>query len=497
MSKVDEFHLFPQYKYTKLQQNRINFSYARVEKYRSAIFAANKDLEPNKIAIVYIAGYDKNIRNWVLKRTTGNVVALCADIPKEQMEIHDAYWNMVNRCVLTGFCDQDGNFNEVWEDHVKKFKDFKDDPREMEDVAKSLKLIDDYDKLKKDIGKSFKRYIICDKLHPEKTIAPENLNWIVKRYFPRGMEEQGCTDIAVRISKIKDAVIAGIRREETPKLFGLPPDAVPSECFKTAIKRCLMDMNIALRDVGKVDLEDVFNELQKPPYGWSTECHAGYCFGYALSNYLNNEYYLFNGVNSFLFDERIAQICVSEVFNAGHTTFRHVKWDTILYHDEAWRLVNRFMLMFDAPEIHPFNSLVQQIVHDIQDKRRIRIPIAIVDDELPKVLREIDGYDSKLIDDTKQMIKHFTLEKCKEIKTNIDNINEFAKAMIQERYPDKSIDMEEIIRFCTSYSSGWLWDAEDFWRHVDMLLNNNWDMNGYDEIVERWRENRRNQDAML
>ena len=246
-----DFKLFPHYEYTKLQQKRFRLFQGRVEHYRKIINYADNFNEPNVINLVYMIGYNDRIRPYVQK-TKSNVVVLCADVPEKARKLYDEFQEMIGMLQRGGLADSNGNLNEIWYHNFEAYSRYPEFEDTLRRYQKEKKLYDDYISMAAHSDKYFKRYVICDKLHPEKTIAHENLNWIVKRYFPRGREEQGCGDQAVKRAPIPKAALSGLRRNDDPKLCGLRKDQHPAECFETSIKRCVMNINTKIRDVGYI-----------------------------------------------------------------------------------------------------------------------------------------------------------------------------------------------------------------------------------------------------
>lgn len=414
-------------------------------------------------------GYNKNIRAYVQK-TKSNVVVLCADIPERIRKAHDDYVELLNELRPCGYVNADGEFTKYFDMHIEAFPNSKN-------VCRWQETIYAYKDAAIYAEKRFKRYIICDKMHPEKTIAHENLDWIIKRYFPRGREEQGCGDIVTRPTQVPKAALSGLRRENNPKPFGLPNDNNPSHNFDTAIKRCIMNINTEIRDKGFVNLYDICKEMCKPPYGWGEDCHAAYCFGYALSNYVDR-YYIWDGVTAYALSEEYAHvICtallrISSITDSKDVNVRRYANRFTLFKENSWRLVNRFSLMFGVEERLPFDCMMTDIRKSIEKKTRI--PVSIIDDALAKILRRENGYVAMSNENLKRMLRYFTWDKCKDIKEKYDRMDNYTFEKIKAKYPDKQICMDEIIHFCTTQSSGWCWTSETFWELVDKCVNDNW-----------------------
>lgn len=481
-----EFKLFPQYTYTKLQQKRFRFFQGRIEHYRKIINYADSFDEPNTINLVYMIGYSDKVRPYVLK-TKSNTVVLCADIPENIRKIHDDYVALLEKLKPSGYVNSTGEFTKAYDMHIAALLD-------SEGAQRWQKIVSAYKDAENICSKYFKRYIICDKMHPEKTIAHENLNWIIKRYFPRGREEQGCGDVVVRPTQVSKAALSGLRRENDSKSFGFPTDSNPSQSFDTAIKRCVMDINTEIRDKGFVNLYDVCKEMSKPPYGWGEDCHAAYCFGYALSNYVD-KYYIWDGNMAFVLSEGYAQYACTNLLKISGTTnprdpsVRRCsgRFAPLLFKEDAWRLVNRFSLMFGVKETLPFDCMITNVAKAIEVKTRI--PVSIIDDELTKTLGREDGHIAMSNEDLKHLLKYFTWDKCNDIKEKYDRIDEYLLEQIKARHPNKQIHMDEIMQFCTAQCSGWLWASKMFWEQVDKCVNDSWSPY-YQKIVDDYRKRR-------
>lgn len=481
-----EFKLFPHYEYTKLQQKRLRLFQGRVEHYRKIINYADSFDEPNIINLVYVIGYSDRIRPYVQK-TKSNVVVLCADIPESDLKLYDEFQEMIGMLQRGGCADSNGDLNELWYNNFEAYSRYPEFEDRFKQYQKEKKLYDDYVSMRSRVGKYFKRYIICDKLHPEKTIAHENLNWIIKRYFPRGREEQGCGDAAARRSTISKAALSGLRREDNPKMFGIENGKKPSECFDTSIKRCIMNINTAIRDIGNVRLTDIFREMRLPPYGWSDDLHAAYCFGYALSEYVD-KYFVYDGCSSFVLTESFAQTLIHKLLTSGppYTGLDSVFEKYLLYAEDGWRLVNRLKYIFGVEERLPFEAMLIDVVKAIE--AHTRFPVSVIDEPLSHILRCDDKYRSFINTDLKAAIKYLDWDRCKDIKEKYDRIDDYVFELIAERYPDREIAKDEVAHFCTTEASGWLWPSNCFWEQVDKCVNDNWSW--YRDVVREYREKR-------
>lgn len=481
-----DFKLFPRYEYTKLHQKRFRLFQGRVEHYKKIINYADNFDEPNVINLVYMIGYNDRIRPYVQK-TKSNVVVLCADIPESIRKTHDDYWEMIAHLKPIGWSDAKGNLTQNWWSNYESFLRHYGEEGIDEQWRSEKKLYDDYTAAISIVPKYYKRYIICDKLHPEKTIAHENLNWIIKRYFPRGREEQGCGDLAARRSIISKAALSGLRRENNPKMFGIENDKKPSECFDTSIKRCIMNINTAIRDTGNVRLTEIYREMRLPPYGWSDDLHAAYCFGYALSEYVG-KYYIYDGITSFPLTEDLSQQLVHRILTSEQSSGvnRRNLERYLLYSEDGWRLANRFKYIFGIEERLPFEVMLIDIRRAIE--KSTRFPVSIIDERLSNILRCDDEHRAFVSADLKAAIKYLDWDRCKDIKEKYDRINDYVFELVAERYPNREIAKDEIAHFCTTESSGWLWPSNCFWEQVDKCVNDDWGW--FQDVVIEYRKKR-------
>lgn len=469
-----EFKLFPEYEYTKLQKKRFRFSQGRVEHFRKAINEADRSGSPNTISLVYMIGYNNKIRDCVQK-TKNNVVVLCADVPEEMRKIHDNYWDLMKDFKTQGYYSENVEPNSLYYDYINPLEkslsmgtlyDKDTDDKLKANILYEKQIISDYMTAKSEYMKYYKRYIILDKLHPEKTIAHENLNWIVKRYFPRGREEQGCGDAVLRPTQISKAVLSGIRKEENAKVLGLPKDAKPSELFKTTIKRLEMDINTEIREKGFAELLDIYQEMKKPPYGWDEDCHAAYCFGCALSGFIGEYYH--DGIASFPVTETTIQMFNENLMKEKQSRWRKHSGNAKLFKEDGWRLVNRLALMFNVKEEPVVYDMIREVKVSIE--KYTKIPVSIIDNNIMEIFN-MQYRDNLLAGDTlKKIIKYFDWDKCKDIREKYDRIDEYGAELYAERYPDSDVPFSEIIKHATTECSGFLWDNNFFWRVVEDYL---------------------------
>lgn len=461
-----EFGLFPKYEYTKFQQKRFRLFQGRVEHYRKAINYADSFDDPNVINLLYLIGYNDKIRPYVLKHTNNNTVVLCADVPEKIRKIHDAYKELCDKAYKwggTNYVQDDAltdTFLEYCEAMVRRGTE-----EAQKEFAEYIQISDAYEVCKNDCQKYFKRYIIEDKLHPEKTIAHENIDWIIKRYFPRGREQTGCDDIILLPAKISRAFLSGLKGDDNSKLFMKQGKFNADLAFKPSIKRCLMNINTALRDVGYVDLLKIANEMKAPPYGWDNDLYAAYSFGAALRDFVDNAF-IFDGVSAFKLTEEYAVNIVSMILKGDEWSKRRLA--VTLYTNDAWRLVNRFAFIFGVKEELSFEQMRVNVVNAVRE--HTVIPIGIIDDNITKILRRDDDCISFANADLKSMLKYLTWNRCKDIKDKYEHINDYATAWLVEQFPQTSLPCDRIFECCTTSESGWLWDSEFFKGVVDGFI---------------------------
>lgn len=517
------FRLFPQYTYTKVQMRRFRLFQGRIEHWKAAINYADSFLEPNRINLLYMLGYVPQMETYI-KRTRSNTVVLCAKIPKEFLQIYDTYWELIEKFQNIGYADQEGNLTAAYHIEREKEENYRgtgvlpDEFYQLRDEEE--RIINDYERVKSEIGNYFKRYTVIDKAHSGKLISFENLNWIIKQYFPFGREQCGISNQAViSIKGVKDAMQAGLDKENAPKLLGFSADTDCYAVCKQGIRRCQMDLNIALRNKGSVDLVKLVNRMKNPPYGWGNEPHAAYCLGYALSDHLD-ETWIWDNVACFPSQEIAAYILRSII--VGNLMRRH---SFVLITEAGWRLSNRFAYMFgigansytpkDAVDekilklyqaglserkiadelesmtnvaVHkrlvkmritpdtkiPFCNMASQICTKIE--HMTRWPVSVIDERLRDSLcGEWDHEHHMSIpifgkEKVREALSYFNPEKCKELKMKLDAINDLVPALIREKY-GSDIDISAVKGECTTSASGWLWDSNMFWECVDRFLN--------------------------
>lgn len=512
----DSFHfrLFPDYTYTRAQNLRFRLFQGRIEHWRAAVNYADQFREPNRINLLYLLGYRPGIRKYV-EKTQSNLVILCANIQPEQLKAYDAYWSLMEK--FKGiYADAGGTLLPCYykeRETEKAYRGtgiFSSELYELHDAED--RIIADYERLKMEIRSCFERYTCIRRGSPEKTASHEDLDRIIRQYFLYGREQ--CAVLKRNFTSIKgieNALKSGLRRENAPKLLDLPQGA---DCFtacKRSIRRCQMALNTALRNDGAINLSNLFEQMKHPPYGWSTDSHAAYCFGYAVSGCLDNTW-SWDTVNCFPSQESIYSVLRSIVFGTAK------RWCSYtLVSENGFRLASRFAYMFgiDTGDYLPRDAIDKQIlalhragcterkiadelgtmtnvaVHKrlarmrktpeapvpfcvmanticMEIEGRTRWPVALIDSQLHSALCGDWDYEQNVSIPifgkarVREALSYFTLERCRILKEKLDAINSLIPAMIRERYGAET-DTDALMESYTTRSSGWLWDAEIFW----------------------------------
>lgn len=465
-----EFRLFPEYSYTVAQKKRLRLFQGRVEHWRKAINYADSFRDGDKINLLYMVGYHEKMRDYVQK-TKSNLVVLCVKFSLEELADYDAYWDFLDKLRGAGLLNGDGAISKLYyenRDAVMLCKQI--DPNDAvvcgaaEQYTAEAEIVARYERLKRISKKRFERYTILDKLHPEKTIAHENLNWIIKRYYPRGRERHGFSDKAYKgLKLVSDALTAGIQKDDFSKSMGLDGSIPLWEICKPEIKRCEMNLNIAIRARGNVNLADIFHEMQKPPYGWGLmDAHAAYCFGYALSGFMENSY-CWDGVSSFTACEAMIAFA-GQVVRGQDLVAINKSREYILYTEDGWRMVNRLSEIFGVEKTMPLTTMVVRVCCAIE--QHTRFPVAILDGELFRLFNI--RYSDRGLTETqvvRNFIRHFDWERCERLRHDYQHINSIVPEMVRNRFAEASV--EEMTRYCTTECSGWGWDANMFWDVIE------------------------------
>ena len=521
-----EFRLFPEYTYTKSQQWRLRLFQGRIEHWRAAVNYADSFADGNRINLLYMLGYHPSMEAY-MKKTKGNTVMLCAKIPQEFFEIYDTYWDLVKKYQSIGLADVNGHFLLAYYTEREKEEKYRgtgilsDDLYRRNDEEK--RILEEYARIQKEIGVYFERYIIINKRGQGRTISYKSLDQLIRQYFPRGREQCGISENLYKfiIKKRSDALQAGLNLENVPKLLGLPDGTDCYTVCRRGIRRCQMYLNTAIRSNGVVDLVEVMEHMKAPPYGWDNEPHAAYCFGYAVSGYLDKTW-IFDGIAFFPARDVIFTVLQNILF--GHLGRRR---SFMLVSEDGSCLSSRFAYMFgvETDRMSPKDGIDKRIlelhlvglserkiaqkigtmtniaVHKRLDKMRTatletipfcdmarkccqgirsitRWPVAIVDERLRDTLCGV--WDSTNLISTpvfgkervREALSYFTPERCREIKRKFDQINSEVPAMIRRKY-GANIDVDALQKMCTTTESGWLWDSETFWDCVERYLKNN------------------------
>lgn len=518
------FRLFPEYNYSKAQKRRIRLFQGRVEHYRAAINYADSFNDPNCINLLYMIGYHPKIKNYV-EKTSNNVVILCAKIPSNLLQIYDNYWELIEKFRAGGYADKNGNLQPIYYEERATREKYRSTGTLMKEVYEQHdpedQLVDTYEMVKGQILDSFSNYTVIDKLGPERKITHEELDKLIRQYFPYGREQCGVGEKAyISLRKMDDALDAGLHRADASKLLDLPVGADCYTACKKAIRRCQMNLNVSLRNDGTVDLVKLMERMKNPPYGWDDDPHSAYCFGYAISEFLDGTW-VWDEVCCFPTQEAIKAVLRNIL--RGSLGRRH---SYILVSESGYRLSSRISYIFGIEDdsytprddvdkkilglmqiglserkiaaqlgnmsnvaVHkriskmqtaqiegtPFCNLAVEACQRVRNLTRW--PVALVDEHLQEVL--CGTYDSENHisipvfgkNAVSSELFYFTLEKCRALKEKISTINEDIPDMIRQRY-GADADIEEIQRWCTTTDSGWLWSSKTFWECVDRFVKN-------------------------
>lgn len=472
-----DFKIFPKYEYTKFQKKRIRFFQGRIEHFKKIINYADNFNEPNNINLVYLIGYNQYVKPYVVEKTKSNLVVLCANVPQEVAQIHDSYWEKVKKKkdgFQKEFIGDDGMPTEEYYKYVEYFPDYQYKP-----------CVDDYLREMARCEQYYQSYIICDKLHEEKPIK-HNLDAIIKRYFPRGREQRGCNEFALRPSCIEKAINAGLNKKNDYLIVGYKKGTDVYEKLKPDIKHFTSMLNNEIRKCGYADIVDLIQQMKEPPYGWGEDCHAGYCIGYALSDFVASEDYYFCFGDHFPFVAEGYARSISQSLKNYLGPYDFDSTDLFcVFKDTSWRLVNRLAFIFDIPERLPLPKMVEDCRRKIAS--RTTIPVAILDENLGRIMRS-ENFNEIDSNDVKKMLAYFDWDTCKSIKYKFNHIEKQTIMMIIKKFPNKNFDIDEIIGFCTSEYSGWCWDADMFWELVDRVINDNFKYEFQRKYFLSWRE---------
>lgn len=455
-----EFKCFPQYEYTSLQKSRFILFQCRAKQYRKFINYADRFEDNSKIVLIYMLGYNKNLKSYV-EKTKHNVVILCAKIPDDVLAGYDRYWELMEKLKTAGYVHDDVIIQSYY-DYRRKVYDYygvdSDDPFVIK-YRQEQEIIESYPEIVKQINACYKRYTIIDKLHPEKTIDHKDINKIIKRYFPFGREECGVPhNTKNTASVIQKAIDAGFARVDPVTALHIPNDEKYIKLVFQNIKRCIMNINVDLRDDDMCDMEDVWESMTHSPYGWQkSDAHACYCFSYALSEFLGDEYYMFDSLMSWRAVDSLRVLC-EHLMIANAAIRRRSRFQSILFINTGWHLMNRLACIFD---MEPDDNLVEMI-QKLREKIRqyTRFPIALLDERLNEILVPESAwalFDPGYI---KPLEKYFDWDRCNELKERYQTFNEDTWAWIRNTY--RNMYDDEIITACTTTDSGWLWTKEMF-----------------------------------
>lgn len=470
-----DFRIFPKYEYTAAQKARLNLFQGTLDHWRKSINYADSFVQPNKINLLYMLGYDKNMRNMVLK-SQSNLVVLCAKIPTECLSEYVVFDEWLTKQYVRGSVDKDGVIKDdyaarrasVYERAANGDAAAMDEAEEFRDFDRHFA---DYDKLCARINKCYERYTIIDKLHPEKTIDHKDLDKIIKRYFPFGREQCNFPDATYKgIKLVDDAIRCGLSGGDGLKLLKVrPDDKVSVDLINRHIKRCEMNINVKLRGESHANLVQIYEEMTQPPYGWGygRDAMAAYCFSKALSGYAK-DCFIYNSYVSSDPARTLYEIVPHIVKDQIYRDTRY--WLCV---DDGWHLADRFGYMFDVESVHPFDKMLHVCYGAIN--KHTRYPVALLDDRLHEILTtdcnskfydytyRNDGLKYFDTDTLREWQKYFTWDKCREIHEKYLTINDDVEKYLFDKMPGLT---QTDLHWATNENSGWLWDKYTFWGMV-------------------------------
>jgi hypothetical protein len=518
--------LFPEYTYTKAQKKRLLLFQGRVEHFRAAINYADSFDKPNQIMLLYMIGYNPKIKSYV-EKTKHNVVALCAHVSPDLLRLYDDYWNLMEKYKGAGLADKDGELNQFYYESRNKRESSRNLNAITEEVyltyAPEDQLIDAYEAAKQGIIQCFDQYTVIEKGKSEYHISFSQLDDLVAHYFAYGREKCGVGEKAyVGLKKIQDALELGLHREDATKVLDLSDGTETADVCRKAIRRCEMNISVALRNYGYIDLVTLMETMKCPPYGWDDDPHAAYCFGCAVSSFLEGTW-IWDEVNAFQTRETALPI-LRNVLRGSLGRRRSF----VLFSEGGQKLSERFAYIFGVdqgnytPKDEMDNRILELLrsglserkiaveigtVSNVAIHKRIskmrtsfdeqipfcnmshlvceqittitRWPVALVDKQLQEALMGVFDETRTTTDPVctpifgkqyvREMLSYFTVEKCKALKERIKTINEDIPALLRGKY-GSDIDVADIQRFCTTTDSGWLWDCKMFFDCVEHYL---------------------------
>lgn len=517
-----DFRLFPDYTYTAAQRKRFLLFQGRIEHWKAAVNYADSFDDPNRINILFLIGYSNKIRAYV-EKTKANLVVLCADVPSEFLKAYDDYWALVKSYQGSGYANQEDGFMPQYFTEREKENSFRESGLLADDIFlrndREAAIIGAYEIAKRDADFLFSKWIVVSKLLPEQRISQSDLGKVVKKIYPFGREQAGVGDGAYTAAakRLREAIRAGLSRSDCTKLLHLQ-NSDSYEVCKKSIRRCEMDLNVALRKTGYANLTQIMERMKHPPYGWSSEVHAAYCFGYALSIHLENTW-VWDEVTCFPTSEVIETIVLHTVQGL---TLR--KKGYVLIEEAGYSLSERFAYLFDigsdqyvpkddtdkeilslhcigmserkiAQKIGTMSNVaVHKRLSKMKQNQDTKIPMCNMASLICKKIENMSRWPVSLVDqrlrDTlcgdfnqdvylsipifgrqkvRDELAYFTWDRCKELKEKLLNINEYVPGLIRQRYGN-DVDIDHIYNVCTTQCSGWLWDADFFWEHIDRSI---------------------------
>lgn len=459
-----EFELFLQYSYTLPQKYRLRLFQGRVEHYRKAINYADKFDEGNVINLVYMLGYGPRIRTY-MEKTRSNLLVLCSDIPTELMAAYDEFIALKKKMIAWSMMDKEGNLTQSYlEEREKIYSRYgKGDgtpdfftPYRM-NYPEYDSVIEKYEDVKKDIGKCFENYVLIERGKPETVVKHSDIDRIIKRYFPYGAEACGVEERAYKniFEKSRKALERGLMKADCSDILGFPLGSDSYKLCKKGIDDCVEKIKDALETPGYISLEKLYAEMKKPPYGWNDTPFSMYCFGYAMSNFIDG-HWIYDTCSAWEAKE-VAKSAIK--YTAGRIKKRTRPIFT-LYCSSGESLIQKLSYTFGVPPVKPLHAMMLMVGKRIEN--HTRYPVSIIDKTLHELFYHVERSMDKSV--LEKWEEHFSKERCDAIREAYGRINDTVREQLRQRYP--GIDLEDVEKYCTTACSGWVWDADTFWECV-------------------------------
>lgn len=470
------FPFFPEYTFTPGQKCRFRFFQGRIEHFRKIIDYADSFDDPNRINLVFIIGYDPAVMPYILEHTEHNTVALCARVPDGFRKAYDEYHQMLRSLKKLNYVTPTGELKRSFYDYLRKAQG--------DTADRWRRIMRRYRMICNSYKKYYKIYVLCDKLYPEKTVSIRGLNRIARKHFPMGREAMGCGDAVYRTDKMGDTMREGLLRHQPHELLGFDEDVNLYERFRPSIERCNLYIRSSIANNKFANLAHIADKMKEPPYGWGNDLHSAYCFGYALSPYLENgRMHDLGTLYNLSLDKAhlFAMLLSSEPYAKSVTDKHYFR----MFPEEGWSLSNRLSIIFSVFPHLPLDKMIRDVCAAIEI--HTRYPVAILDEQLRELICHFSRYTGKDSQALAQMTEYFSWDKCLELHERYAGINETVLETVRQKYPDAGITADELKTLCTVKESGWLWPADRFWKEVDKLANNTWETPERADFVRQYR----------